>query len=115
MPYIVPSRRIALDNGDAPAAAGELNYVITKKLLAEAPVREIRALVDAYVAARGLSYSVANDVVGALGCARREFKRRQRIDLTFLRDIADRFYDGVVAPYEDKKIQENGDVYNVNS
>ena len=50
-------------------------------------------LVRAYVAARGLSYQTINDVVGALEGAKAEFQRR------------------VVAPYEDTKIKENGDVY----
>lgn len=46
-----------------------------------------------YVQEKGLSYQTLNDVVGALDGAKAEFQRR------------------VVAPYEDKKIRENGDVY----
>ncbi len=46
-----------------------------------------------YVKTRGECYSTFNDILGALdGCAK-EFYRRK------------------VVPYEDKKIQENGDVY----
>lgn len=41
----------------------------------------------------GVSYQKINDVVGALEGAKAEFQRR------------------IVAPYEDKKIKENGDVY----
>lgn len=46
-----------------------------------------------YIMANGLNYQRLNDVVGALDGAKAEFQRR------------------VVAPYEDKKIRENGDVY----
>lgn len=61
--------------------AGELNYAFT-------------LLAKQYIANRGgPTYQVLNDVVGALDGAKVEFQRR------------------VVAPYEDSKIEENGDVY----
>lgn len=46
-----------------------------------------------YLERKGLNYQHINDVVGALEGAKAEFQRR------------------VVAPYEDTKIQQNGDVY----
>lgn len=46
-----------------------------------------------YIRVKGLSYQTINDIVGALEGAKLEFYRR------------------VAAPYEDKKIAENGDVY----
>ena len=46
-----------------------------------------------YIEAHGMKYQHINDVLGALEGAKLEFYRR------------------VAAPYEDKKIQENGDVY----
>lgn len=46
-----------------------------------------------YLKRKGLSYGTINDIVGALEGAKAEFYRR------------------VAIPYEDKKIQENGDVY----
>lgn len=49
-------------------------------------------LID-YTERKGLKYSTINDVVGAAEGAKAEYQRR------------------VVAPYEDKKIAENGDVY----
>ena len=76
MPYIVHSARIAA----APKVAGELNFAIT-------------AVVDSYIARRGLNYQALNDAIGALECAKLELYRR------------------VVSPYEDTKIKENGDVY----
>jgi hypothetical protein len=46
-----------------------------------------------YIQRKGLNYQNINDVVGALEGAKAEFYRR------------------VAAPYEDTKIQQNGDVY----
>jgi hypothetical protein len=46
-----------------------------------------------YIGTKGLRYQTINDIIGALEGAKMEFYRR------------------VVAPYEDQKIQENGDVY----
>jgi hypothetical protein len=50
-------------------------------------------IINHYIAAHGLRYAQINDIVGALEGAKLEFYRR------------------VAAPYEDKKILENGDVY----
>jgi hypothetical protein len=46
-----------------------------------------------YIQRKGLKYQHINDVMGALEGAKQEFYRR------------------LAAPYEDKKIAENGDVY----
>lgn len=46
-----------------------------------------------YIGTRGKNYGVFNDIIGALEGAKQEFYRR------------------VVAPYEDEKIKQNGDVY----
>lgn len=53
----------------------------------------ITRLIMKYQTKRGLSYQTINDIMGALEGAKQEFYRR------------------VAAPYEDKKIKENGDVY----
>lgn len=53
----------------------------------------ITTLILAYVKLKGKDYTHLNDVVGALESAKVEFQRR------------------VVAPYEDLKIHNNGDVY----
>lgn len=53
----------------------------------------ITILCKAYLRENGLSYQRINDIVGALEGCKLEFYRR------------------LVAGYEDKKIQENGDVY----
>ena len=80
MPYISETRRIKIDNLDAPENAGELNYLITTIILH-------------YIHEKGNKYQTINDVVGALEGAKLEFYRR------------------LAAPYEDRKIIENGDVY----
>jgi hypothetical protein len=41
----------------------------------------------------GLSYKSINDVIGVLECVKQEFYRR------------------IAVPYEDKKIEQNGDIY----
>ncbi len=80
MPYIVKSRRRTLTN-DEPRTPGELNYLIS-------------CLARDYVRHHGASYSVFNEVIGVLECAKLEFYKRQ------------------VGPYEGGKIEENGDIYN---
>lgn len=82
MPYIDPeARRRLLDAGGQPQTAGELNYVITRA-------------VDQFLQAQGhLRYDNLNTSVGVLECAKLELYRR------------------LAAPYEDRKCDENGDVY----
>ena len=81
MPYITAARREAILAGSKPQDPGELNFAIT-------------VLVDSYLQEKGgIRYSHLNEVIGAIDCAKLELYRR------------------VAAPYEDKKIAENGDVY----
>ena len=86
MPYIKPiSRSMLKSTTDAieinpPVTAGDLNYLITK-------------LCQAYIAKQIITnYITYNDVIGVLECCKLEMYRRS------------------VAPYEDVKIAENGDV-----
>jgi cystathionine beta-lyase family protein involved in aluminum resistance len=53
----------------------------------------ITVLVDEYIQLHGKRYDTLNEVIGVLECAKLELYRR------------------VVAPYEDTKIEQNGDVY----
>lgn len=81
MPYITKTRRKVIDEGGDPLNAGELNYAFT-------------SLIVRYIKATGeLNYQKINDVLGALSGAAREFYRR------------------VAMPYENRKISDNGDVY----
>lgn len=77
MPYISEEER---DKASLGGTAGEFNYLITAACIERANNR-------------GHRYSVYNDIIGALECAKLEMYRR------------------MVAPYEDEKIKENGDVY----
>ena len=81
MPYIDADARSRLDGGGSPRTPGELNYALTR-------------LVDDYLAEKGgLRYRHLNEVVGVMECAKLELYRR------------------LAAPYEDRKIEEAGDVY----
>lgn len=53
----------------------------------------ITVLVMDYLRGKKHSYKTMNEIVGALECAKTEFYRR------------------VMAPYEDEKCKQNGDVY----
>jgi hypothetical protein len=81
MPYIKQEARDEIINGRKMAE----NPGELNYLLSE--------LVYQYFQDNGGNYQAINDVVGALEGAKLEFYRR------------------VAAPYEDRKIEENGDVY----
>jgi hypothetical protein len=67
--------------------AGNLNYTITTL------IHKVYAENDDKTLGRKLSYSEYNEIIGLLECAKLEVYRRH------------------VAPYEDIKIKENGDVF----
>jgi hypothetical protein len=82
MPYIDQEKRDTFLQGNGVMnVAGHLNFVLTKVCL------------EYIENNNGPSYKNYNDVIGALECCKLEMYRR------------------AVAPYEDKKIEENGDVY----
>jgi len=82
MPYIKEERRKDLDKYDlVPRDPGELNYTIIQDIL------EYLGLKDE------LHYADYNEVIGVLECVKQELYRR------------------LIAPYEDKKKEENGDVF----
>ena len=88
MPYILSKERDKLKPATDAAAA-----VIDKDTTAGDLNYMISLMAKAYIDAKGLRYEHLNAVVGALDSCKAEFQRR------------------VVAPYEDQKIGENGDVY----
>ncbi len=53
----------------------------------------ISSIIDQYIEKTGLSYTTLNEIIGVLECAKMELYRR------------------IAAPYEDKKLSENGEVY----
>lgn len=88
MPYILPEDRLKLK-----PAADALVAAIDAATTAGDLNYLMSVMAKAYVDAKGLRYEHLNAVVGALDSCKVEFQRR------------------VVAPYEDTKIEDNGDVY----
>ena len=86
MPYIVPELRDYFEpNCPSAEKPGELNFQIT-------------CLINKYLKHKGfkhngLNYDTINDILGAIEGSKLEFNRR------------------IAAPYEDGKIESNGDVY----
>ncbi len=83
MPYIKPELRAKYK----PVAAE------TSKDEPGALNYQITCLLDKFVHTNGLSYGTINAAMGVMECAKAEFYRR------------------VAVPYEDKKLEENGDVF----
>jgi hypothetical protein len=85
MPYITQEKRAELEHvigqlEEYNLDCGEMNYIVTR-------------LCNSFVRRLGKRYSVINEVIGVLECAKQEFYRR------------------VASPYEDEKRETNGDVY----
>ena len=89
MPYISQEDREELDRGFNFLKLVDFSLPITGGCINYL----ITKLCMAYVKRRGVSYSTYNDIIGILESVKQEFYRR------------------VVAPYEDNKKLENGDVY----
>jgi hypothetical protein len=83
MPYIKQADRVKFDDVIdqlCPNTAGELNYVVT-------------SIIHQHMKRNGgMSYTKINEMIGMLECAKLELYRRK------------------ASPYEDLKIEENGDV-----
>lgn len=89
MPYIPQSDRDRLGH-----AIDALNYEFGRSGVTNGELNWLLTRVcQGYVTRHGTSYNTLSDVIKALECAKLEFYRR------------------AVAPYEDRKANENGDVY----
>ena len=121
MPYIKPEQRGQLKHRTA-QNAGELNYVITRICLGfienKADVyAQVKTIIEAYIIVRGLSYQTLNDCMGVLCCCTAELYRRLGDnDMTdhltsVLTSIGTDLYASIIAPYEDKAIERNGDLF----
>lgn len=86
MPYLKQDRKDALDA-----------YLVDAKRVMYNTSGDLNYVITqiliSFVEDQGRSYKALNDAVGALECAKLEFVRR------------------VVNPYENSKIEDNGDVY----
>jgi hypothetical protein len=91
MPYISQDKRMLLEHPLASLAAG----VIVEEQKNQAGVLNycISALLNEVLKTNGISYRNINELIGVLECAKLELYRR------------------IATPYEDEKIQSNGDVY----
>lgn len=89
MPYIKQNDRHFIINEDG--FRGET--IVIKEVKSAGDFQyAIAKMIKSYMERKGLKYQTCNDVMGALAGAQMEFYRR------------------TVAPYEDSKIEENGDV-----
>lgn len=86
MPYVKEKDRKELDAGRPARSKGELNYLVT-----QAAIRYIDMLSNAY--GQKVGYGLISDAISAL------------------RDAADEMARRLLAPYEDRKMGEEGDVY----
>lgn len=127
MPYLTQARKDQLAGEALPETPGDLNYLLTLSVIQaikeNVPSRArltASRLACSFLDNHGLDYTNCNAIVGAVECCRRELKRRTPTHLTTdvhravdgqLRSWLDNFYAKTVAPYEDKKIEQNGDVY----
>lgn len=111
MPYLTET--------DFNAPSGELNRALTKILLNDGVLilPMFREVIAKYIHDQKPRYATYNDVVGALECAKLEFFRRRGYSEALnkaLENLKTTFYNETVAPYEDGKIKEHGDIYAVN-
>lgn len=141
MPYIPQDRRPAIRAGDIPQTPGELTFAIVETVVEGVlgiDPRGTRAqmgdgftqvgltiirLVHDYANQYETNYTLINQTMGALTCAELELQRRMAQWLTGLNDtpvimvaeffgtLRDTIYPLLAADYEDKKIEENGDLF----
>lgn len=119
MPYIEKETRIPLeyDVTRGIETVGELNYMLTCGLL-KVPLSDLeeylRLCVGTYATGKIPSYTLFNGAIGACMCALLEYARRtgstDHIYPLIMSAVISKFYSKVIAPYEDEKIEENGDI-----
>jgi hypothetical protein len=111
MPYIKANdgRREALRRGEPALTAGELNYQIFYHVKHGGYSEySIKNFVCKFLGEKP-NYQRYNDMTGALIRCHKELKRRFHKNVQELKQVM-QSYDDEIAKYEDKKIEENGDV-----
>lgn len=123
MPYLTADRKAHLDDGAVPVTLGDLTYRLTVRLLEhsmnfEAVEAAMREEIDHFLHGKQLSFKDYAEVLGCMVATEQEFNRqRSKIDPTIwtnahiLERVISRYYQSDVAPYEDRKLEQNGDVY----
>ena len=92
MPYIKAENRLPLDE----AIDAIVNHLLTEDTEdSRAGILNytVSSIIARYLEAQGISYNRLNSMVGVVECIKLELYRR------------------LAAPYEDKKVEENGDVF----
>lgn len=115
MPYIKKGdgRREALRKGEPAKTAGELNYQIFyyakhNDLDYSWNYDDITTFVNNFLGDKP-NYQRFNDMTGCLIRCKKEIERRLKTNANILISVMET-YDGIIADYEDEKIEENGDV-----
>jgi hypothetical protein len=124
MPYLTKKRKDELkDKKRLYTTAGDLTYGLTILMIAAGKDYEIHlkdaflSEVERFTAKRPESFAMYAVVLGSLTAAEEEFIRRVQPSeasddiLGCLSLFRIDYYREYVAPYEDKKIEENGDVF----
>jgi hypothetical protein len=117
MPYITQDERKQIALGKPPSTPGQLNYVITR-LVIESSIGTLKAHIIEeillYSNGKPQSYTLFNEIMGVLECVIKEYRRRVCFDVyidSVFEVLKEEFYSQYVGPYEDKKIEQNGDVF----
>jgi hypothetical protein len=118
MPYIQADRRAEITAGSPPKNGGELNYLFTSLILTGKPLKSVpfEQICTDFWNLSEQRYAVINEIGGAAFNCALEFKRRgfhntHRAGLLALGEGYIDFYRIFAGPYENAKIQENGDVF----
>lgn len=95
MPYITQEDRTRIiDKVEGFGAVGDVVTIMVNEINKPGELNyAFTEMMINYLERKGISYTNMNEVIGVLECAKLELYRRMVVD------------------YEDKKIEENGDVY----
>jgi len=114
MPYLKQFERTILQTIQ-PATAAQLCYEFCVGVVAGVPAENYRAVFDSYIAGfpkEEVTYKTYAEVMGAvLGTLSELARRNLDYDRKPLQDAFARWYHEVVGPFEDTKIEQNGDVF----
>lgn len=122
MPYLTQQQKDDLKKKGKPIETpGELTYDYTLALINASTTqirRSLKRTTEEFISNNPKNFSTYCSIMGSLDCTCREFiRRKSTIDISDEKKLAEleqfsqSFYKTVIAPYEDQKIKENGDVY----
>lgn len=130
MPYLIQEDRDRLKKNPTPKTAADMNYLINITLYerfknstngtVSSMYAILHCILTSFILKESIRYQRINDSVGALICGVFEFIRRNPCKLS--QDMIDTlvkstndfiwlWYQQYISEYEDKKKEENGDIY----